>query len=130
MHETEGTNTPIKNMSTAHFYNVDLSWQTDRKGLLHSSELNSTLEVATPPPFAKGVEGIWSPEHLLTAAVSSCFMTTFLAVAENSKLEFESFACKASGKLEQVEGKFLMTEILIEPQVFLTHEEDKGKAER
>ena len=88
------------------------------------------MEVATPPPFPKGVEGIWSPEHLFTAAVSSCYMTTFLAVAENSKLAFESFACQASGKLEQVEGKYLMTEILLEPHVVLTHEEDKGKAER
>ena len=117
-------------MSNAHFYTVNLSWQADRKGMLSSSELNSSLEVATPPPFPKGVEGIWSPEHLLTAAVSSCLMTTFLAVAENSKLEFESFACKASGKLEQVEGKYLMTEIQLEPQVVLLHEEDKGKAER
>ena len=117
-------------MTNAHFYNVNLSWQADRKGLLNSSELNSSVEVATPPPFPKGVEGIWSPEHLLTAAVSSCLMTTFLAVAENSKLAFESFACKASGKLEQVEGKYLMTEILLEPQVVLLHEADKGKAER
>jgi len=117
-------------MNNAHHYNVNLSWQAERRGLLHSSELTSVLEVATPPPFPKGVENIWSPEHLFTAAVSSCLMTTFLAVAENSKLEFESFSCKASGKLEQVEGKYRMTEILLEPQVVLLREEDKGKAER
>ena len=117
-------------MNNAHHYNVNLSWQAERQGLLHSSELTSVLEVATPPPFPKGVENIWSPEHLFTAAVSSCLMTTFLAVAENSKLEFESFSCKASGKLEQVEGKYRMTEILLEPQVVLLREEDKGKAER
>ena len=117
-------------MSNLHIYTVDLQWKTERKGTLSSAELNQTLEVATPPPFPKGTEGIWSPEHLLTASVSSCIMTTFLAIAENSKLEFEDFSCKAKGTLDQVEGKYLMTEILVEPTLTLLKEEDISKAER
>lgn len=88
-----------------HLYNVDLKWNEGRIGLLSSPELDDILEVATPPQFPKGVAGIWSPEHLLAASVNSCFMTTFLAVAENSKLEFKEFSCKSAGKLEQIEGK-------------------------
>lgn len=61
-----------------HQYNVDLTWVADRKGIISSPELHDKLEVATPPEFPKGIEGVWSPEHLFTAAVSSCFMTTFL----------------------------------------------------
>ncbi len=114
----------------AHYYNVNLSWIADRKGKMVSPELNDTIEVATPPQFPNGIEGIWSPEHLLTAAVVSCFMTTFLSIAENSKLEFTSFDCPAKGKLEQVEGKFLMTEILMEPTLVITKESDKDRAER
>ena len=113
-----------------HYFNVNLSWISDRKGEISSPELEKEIEVATPPPFPKGVEGIWSPEHLLTAAVNSCFMTTFLAVAENSKLEFELFDCKAKGKLEQVDGKFLMTEVILEPTLVITKEADKDRAER
>lgn len=113
-----------------HYFNVNLSWISDRKGEISSLDLEKVIEVATPPPFPKGVEGIWSPEHLLTAAVNSCFMTTFLAVAENSKLEFELFDCKAKGKLEQVEGKFLMTEVILEPTLVITKEADKDRAER
>lgn len=113
-----------------HYFNVNLSWFTDRKGEISSPELNDKIEVATPPPFPKGIEGIWSPEHLLTAAVNSCFMTTFLAVAENSKLEFVSFDCNAKGKLEQIEGKYLMTEVLLEPTLIITKEADKDRAER
>ena len=113
-----------------HFYTVNLAWKTDRKGELSSPELNTNLDVATPPPFPKGMEGIWSPEHLLTAAVSSCLMTTFLAIAENSKLEFISLTCAAKGKLEQVEGKYLMTEIILEPTLKITKESDKERAER
>ena len=113
-----------------HYYNVDLKWVSDRKGELSSPEINTSLEVATPPQFYKGMEGIWSPEHLLTAAVQSCFMTTFLGISENFKLEFKSFSCGAKGKLEQIDGKFLMTEIILAPVVVITKETDKEKAER
>ncbi len=114
----------------AHYYTVDLKWTSERKGELSSSELNTKFEVATPLPFPKGVEGIWSPEHLLTASVVSCFMTTFLAIAENFKLEFSNFSCNSAGKLEQVEGKYLMTEITLNPELTIKNEADKDKAER
>jgi len=114
----------------AHYYNVNLNWLADRKGVVSSPELETKIEVATPPQFPKGMEGIWSPEHFFTAAVSSCFMTTFLSIAENSKLEFVSFACPAKGKLEQVEGKFLMTEVILEPVLVLKNEADRERADR
>lgn len=121
----------------AHYYTIDVNWNSDRKGIMCSPELNqfdsaisSCIEVATPPEFPKGIPGIWSPEHLFTAAVSSCLMTTFLAIAENSKLEFLSFSCKSKGKLEQVDGKFLMSEVVLEPTVVIVHEKDLEKAER
>jgi len=118
----------------AHYYNVDVSWSKERKGIMCSPELNkdanSCIEVATPPEFPKGIPGIWSPEHLFTAAVNSCLMTTFLSIAENSKLEFKKFSCKSKGKMEQVDGKFLMTEIILEPTVVIVHERDRERAER
>ena len=121
----------------AHYYNVDVNWNNDRKGMMCSPELNLSnkngegcIEVATPPEFHKGIPGIWSPEHLFTASVNSCLMTTFLAIAESSKLEFKSFNCKAKGKLDQVDGKFLMTEIILEPTVVLVNEKDKDRALR
>ena len=118
----------------SHIYNVDINWNQDRKGVMCSPELNkeanSCIDVATPPEFPKGVPGIWSPEHLFTASVSSCLMTTFLAIAENSKLEFENFSCQSKGKLEKVDGKFLMTQIILEPTVTIYDEKDREKAER
>lgn len=117
-----------------HFYLVDVAWSEDRKGMMCSPELNVSansggcIEVATPPEFPKGIPGIWSPEHLFTASVSSCLMTTFLAVAENSKLDFVSFRCGSKGKLEQVDGKFRMTEVLLEPVVLVKVEKDVDRA--
>lgn len=114
----------------SHIYNVNLNWVADRIGEVSSPELLDTIDVATPPQFPKGVDGVWSPEHFFTAAVNSCFMTTFLAVAENSKLEFVRFNCHAEGKLEKQEGKYLMTEIVLLPELTIINESDKEKAER
>jgi len=114
----------------SHLYNVELNWEADRKGRISSPELLQDFEVATPPEFTKGMPGIWSPEHLLTAAVNSCLMTTFLAIAENSRLEFASFSCNAKGKLEMIDGKYLMTEVFLEPVLVITHEKDMERAER
>lgn len=113
-----------------HIYNVNLKWVNDRIGEMSSPELMDTLDVATPPPFPKGVEGVWSPEHLFTASINSCFMTTFLAIAENSKLEYTSFSCEGAGKLEKVDGKYLMTEVVLKPNLVIIREEDREKAER
>lgn len=113
-----------------HQYNVNLKWNHERVGEISSPELNTKIEVATPPQFPKGVEGIWSPEHFFTAAVNSCFMTTFLAVAENSGLEFKEFSCNAIGILDQVEGKYLMTEVSLNATLIITNEKDKEKALR
>ncbi|GAB2772234.1 OsmC family protein [Salinimicrobium soli] len=111
-----------------HYYKVDLEWKSDRKGEISSPELDQKIEVATPPEFPKGMEGIWSPEHLFTAAVNSCFMTTFLAIAENSKLEFQNLSCPATGKLSKVDGKFAMSEVTLEPVLTIVNEEDREKA--
>ncbi len=113
-----------------HQYNVNLSWTGGRTGEMESPELDSTITVATPPEFSGGVRGTWSPEHLFTAAVNACFMTTFLAIAENSKLEYLAFTCKSEGILDMVAGRYLMTEIVLRPRLQLVSTADREKAER
>ena len=113
-----------------HIFNVNLKWVADRIGEVSSPELLDAIDVATPPQFPKGVDGVWSPEHFFTAAVNSCFMTTFLAVAENSKLEFTTFSCESEGILDKVDGKYIMTEIILKPHLKIINEADAEKAER
>ena len=117
-------------MDTIHHYEVKVDWQSDRKGLMSSPVLNEELAVATPPEFPKGMPGIWSPEHLLVAAVNSCLMTTFLAIAENFKFDFIDFESNASGKLEKVDGKFMISEITLSPVLTITADADQEKAMR
>jgi peroxiredoxin-like protein len=117
-------------MDISHTYNVTLQWTAERQGQLASPELTDSVTVATPPPFPQGKEGTWSPEHLLVASVSSCLMTTFLAVAENSKLAFVSYADKAVGKLENVDGKLAISEIRLQPEIGIHSEADQERALR
>ena len=119
-----------------HYFEVNINWNRDRKGIMCSPDITSLfgaggcVEVATPPQFNKGIPGVWSPEHLFTAAVGSCLMTTFLAIAENSKLEFTGFRCSTKGKLEQVDNRYLMTEVVLEPPVTIVRDEDRERALR
>src|SRR6266496_421145 len=114
-------------MDNIHHYEVNVNWESHRKGLMSSPVLQSNIEVATPPEFAKGIPGIWSPEHLLVAAVNSCLMTTFLAIAENSKLPFIRFESNANGKLEKVDGKYMISEIVLTPVLTVNNEADKER---
>lgn len=113
-----------------HSYQVDLEWSEGRKGIVYSADLKDKIEVATPPEFDKGIAGIWSPEHFFTAAINSCFMTTFLAIADYSKLEFSDLKVFSEGILEKVDGRFLMTEVILKPELKILHEKDLSKAER
>jgi len=114
-----------------HFYEVNVRWEKGRQGTASSPDLDESIACATPPEFSSGVPGIWSPEHFYTASISSCYMTTFLAIAENSKLSFKDFTCKTTCKLEVVDGKFMISEAVIEPKVTLENpEEDRARAEK
>ncbi|HEX6187458.1 MAG TPA: OsmC family protein [Pyrinomonadaceae bacterium] len=116
-------------MENQYSYTTEVEWTGERRGDLSAPHLPD-LEVDAPPEF-KGHEGVWTPEHLFVAAVNSCFMTTFLAIAENSKLEFVSFSADAKGKLEKLAGQgFIMTEVLLRPRLLVNHARDIERAGR
>lgn len=116
-------------MDLLHNYTTTVTWENDRIGNLSSPTLPD-IKVATPPEFPKGAPNIWSPEHLFVASANICLMTTFLAIAENSKFEFKSFKSEATGKLEKVDGKFMISEIEFKPVVTISDETKKEKAIR
>jgi peroxiredoxin-like protein len=103
------------NLPDQHTYSVNLKWTEGRKGVLSSPELNDTIEVATPPEFDGGVPGVWSPEHLYTASVVSCLMTSFLAIAEYSKFPFVNLEVESDGVMSKEDGKYVMSSIVLRP---------------
>lgn len=115
--------------SLPYWYETEVEWTEQRKGELESPGL-ATLQVASPPEF-KGHEGMWTPEHYFVASVNSCFMTTFLAIAEASKLEVISFDSRATGKLDKVEGiGYQMIEIVLKPKLVVRYAKDLERAGR
>jgi organic hydroperoxide reductase OsmC/OhrA len=112
-----------------HYYENRVQWSEEKKGQLTAPGL-SAIEFATPPEF-DGHEGLWSPEQYFVAAVNTCVMTTFLAIAHLSKLEYRSYEAQASGKLENIEGQGIQfTEIKIHPRLVISQSKDLERASR
>ncbi|MBK6315638.1 MAG: OsmC family protein [Blastocatellia bacterium] len=116
-------------MGDSHTYETEVVWIGERRGILSSTGLPD-IQVAAPPEF-KGHPGVWTPEHLFVSATASCFVTTFLAIAELSKLEFVGITTTAVGKLEKIEGQgYLISEIVIRPTLTVKHAGDEERALR
>lgn len=88
------------------------------------------LEISTPPEFG-GPEGFLSPEDLFVASACTCYMTTFISVADGARLTYEDFTCRAEGILEKVEGKgFRFTRIDLYPELSIGGDEEEEWAKR
>lgn len=100
-----------------------IKWIENTKGLITSLAVADSIKVATPKVF-KGIGGdMWSPEHLLISAVSSCFMTTYLFYAKKKGLAISHFECEAIGQVELENNKLKFTVINIYPKVEVEKEE-------
>lgn len=68
------------------------------------------------------------PEQLLAAAMSSCFMQTFLALAAKKRLVVESYEDDAEARLSQRDdGRFWVSEICLRPKVIFASEPPKAE---
>lgn len=76
--------------------------------LANSSDGGAELTSAPPVQFG-GDPGFWSPEHLLTAALSGCLVLTFRAVAVAMGVQWREIRCEAEGTLDRVERRMLFT---------------------
>ena len=66
----------------------------------------------------RGDENRVNPEEALVAALSSCHMLTFLAVAAKRKLVLDSYDDDAVGYLEKnAEGKLAITRVVLRPKI-------------
>ena len=111
-----------------HAYRVDLDWVGGKEGQASSPDDLPPWRVAAPPEFG-GPAGVWSPEHLFVLALSSCFMTTFGAVAELSKLEVKQLWVGGIGTLERREDrKFHISRVILRPKIVIARAEDRERA--
>jgi peroxiredoxin-like protein len=116
-------------MNKSYAYQVTAHWTNHKRGIVEADSIPRTINFAAPPEFG-GEPGLWTPEHLLLAAVSTCFVATLRAVAEASKLEFDGVECPVEGRIDKLEGGFKFTRITLRPVVTIHCEEDRERAGR
>ncbi|HEX4636313.1 MAG TPA: OsmC family protein [Rhizomicrobium sp.] len=75
--------------------------------------------IASASPNYKGDAGKTDPEDLLVAALSSCHMLSFLAIAAKKKLTVNSYQDNAVGFLENDGGKLWITRVVLKPKVVI-----------
>jgi organic hydroperoxide reductase OsmC/OhrA len=96
-------------------YKAKTTWSNARRGIL-SAEARHDIVVGSPPEF-KGKPDNWAPEELLVGALNTCTMLTFLALAEARDLRPVEYESEAEGQLENIEGNFQITKVVIRPHV-------------
>jgi organic hydroperoxide reductase OsmC/OhrA len=112
-----------------HHYESTVEWTEHRRGTLMAPQ-RPTILTGAPPEFG-GTDDVWSPEHLCVAAVNSCVMLTFIAIAANSKVAFRRYAATATGTLEKVEGRGpVITRIVVKPRLTVGPDVDRAKLDR
>jgi organic hydroperoxide reductase OsmC/OhrA len=107
-------------------YTNSLTWEHARRGK-SSAPGKPPMEIGSPPEF-RGEAGVWCPEELLVAALNGCLMLTFISLAQSRGVEFVSYESAAEGLLENLDGKFLITEVSVAPTVVLKSDGDLEKA--
>jgi len=93
-----------------HLYSVTASADSGSPVTLNSPGLAS-LSSAAPKEF-DGPGDLWSPETLVTAAVTDCFILGFKAIATASKFPWNSLETSTEGTLERIEGKTRFTKFV------------------
>ena len=111
-----------------HLYEVALSGGP--KGYATLSAGGAPALRSAPPKDFDGPGDAWSPEHLLLAAVETCFMFTFRAVAQASKFDFMSLELSGSGTVDRKDGATCFTEIVLRPLLTLPKGADPERARR
>ncbi|MBZ5528039.1 MAG: OsmC family protein [Acidobacteriia bacterium] len=116
-------------MSELQSYRVQSTYTTNRSGLTVAQGIQPAIHFSAPPEFL-GQSGMWTPEHLLAASVAGCFISTFSAMADLSKMQFASLDLDAEAVLSKGEKGWNFTRIFVRPRLRIVHEEDRERALR
>ena len=110
-----------------HSYRVAAWWTSGRTGLAKSDSAPNAIHFTAPKEFG-GLEGRWTPEELLLAAVAGCFTTTLRAVAGSGQFDFTDLQVEASGKIRKSQFGYVFSEIVIQPTLNIACSEERERA--
>jgi len=119
-------------MAPAHHFESHLTWQAGQTGVATG---NHRIEFAGRPPLEasgapqyRGDPSRHSPEDFFVAALSSCQMLTYLALAGRAGITVERYEDRAIGTLAIADKKMRMTEVVLHPVITLAAGADVAKA--
>jgi organic hydroperoxide reductase OsmC/OhrA len=96
---------------------VDFGYETYPRNHEWTFEGGVRVPASAAPAFRGDPKRV-DPEAGLVAALSSCHMLTFLAIASRKRMVVESYADEAIGWLEKNEdGKLAVTRVVLRPVV-------------
>ena len=107
-------------------HKIKLSWQRstpdfayEKYDRTHKIEtMGGTVVEASSAVEYLGKPEYMNPEEMLVAAISSCHMLSFLAVASKSRLTLDSYEDQAEGVLEKgPDGKIWITRVVLRPRI-------------
>ena len=112
-------------------HSIELEWKlgknklefgkylTDHKVILNE---NISIEAGSSPDYGGSDKNI-NPEQKLAAAVSSCFMMTFLALAAKMKWPVVSYKDKAISYLgKNNKGRMFVNKIQLNPEIIFSND--------
>ena len=110
-----------------HEYHVSAWWTSGRTGLAKSDTAPNAIHFTAPVQFG-GIEGRWTPEELLLAAVAGCFTTTLRSIARSAEADFTDLEVEASATLRKMQSGYDFGEIVLRPTMRIAEEAERGRA--
>ncbi len=111
-----------------HIYSVSAAAGASSNVSLDSEGLPSLA--AAPPAEFDGPGDIWSPETLLMAAVASCMVLSFKAIARASKFDWHAIDVRSEGTLDREDRITRFTRVVNHVTLDVPTGTDVDKAEK
>ena len=110
-----------------HEYQVAAWWTSGRTGIAKSVSSPNAIHFTAPKNFG-GLEGRWTPEELLLAAISGCFTTTFRTIVSKAESDFTDLEVEAAATMRKVQSGYMFTEIVLRPLLKIADPEQVERA--
>ena len=115
-----------------HQFNARVTWRKGGEGITlgnHRLELEGrpAIEMSGAPQY-RGDPAKANPEELFTAALASCQLLTYLALAARAGIEVLAYDDGAEATLAIADKKMRVTEVVLRPRITLAAGADLAKA--
>lgn len=123
-----------------HYYRLDLEWTGSARGPTatyqsYSREYTVRIDGKAPlqgsaDPAFRGDPALLNPEDLLVAALASCHMLSFLAVAVRAGVVVIHYRDEAEGLMTLEAGHYQFTRVMLRPRVVVAAGTDPALVDR